>query len=198
MKNILIFGMLAILSFSLYAVTYTVGLESSFDFQSIQSAIDIAANGDSIIVHPVHTIRISIFREIIIPGSLFSLTADTAYISETIIDGQNQSNVITMIDVDEATVKVLQFKMGMQRGKHLTQAQACLRICYQWRQLIISNFEDSLNGLKTISNNIIRYNYANFGGGIISKDLKYTLKVMRYTETVLFQTEEVYILIRML
>jgi len=162
--------MLAILSFSLYAVTYTVGLESSFDFQSIQSAIDIAANGDSIIVHPgTYYENIDFLEKSLFLGSLFSLTADTAYISETIIDGQNQSNVITMIDVDEATVEGFTIQNGHAKRQAPYSGTGMSENITNGGGLIISNFEDSLNGLKTISNNIIRYNYANFGGGIISK-----------------------------
>ena len=167
MKKIIL-GLVLMLSFSLYALTYTVGLDQSFDFQSIQSAIDNAVNGDSIIVHPgVYYENIDFTGKSLFLGSLFSLTADTTYISQTIIDGQKLSNVITMIDVDEATVEGFTIQNGHANRQAPYHSYLSDNIT-SGGGLKIINFQESRGGLKIISNNIIKNNYANFGGGVWS------------------------------
>lgn len=168
MKKSLLLAFVLVLSFSLYAFTYTVGLGQSFVFQSIQSAIDNAVNGDSIIVHPgIYYENIDFLGKSLFLGSLFSLTADTTYISQTIIDGQKQSNVITMIDVDEGTVEGFTIQNGYANRQAPYHSYISQNITNGGGIKII-NYQESRGGLKVISNNIIKHNYANFGGGIWS------------------------------
>ena len=168
MKKRIILAFALALSLSLYAFTYTVGLDPSLDFQSIQSAIDNAVNGDSIIVHPgIYYENIDFLEKSLFLGSLFSLTADTTYISQTIIDGQKQSNVITMIDVDEATVEGFTIQNGHANRQAPYHGYVSENITNGGGVKII-NFYYKPGGLKILSNNIIKNNYANFGGGVWS------------------------------
>ena len=67
-----------------------------FEYLTIQSAIDAASVGDSIIVHPgTYFENINFNGKDIVLGSLFLITQDTSYIPFTVIDGQQSGSVVT-------------------------------------------------------------------------------------------------------
>ena len=68
------------------------------DYSTIQSAIDAAVNGDTILVQPgTYVENINFNGKNIIVASLFLTTADTSYIYQTIIDG-NQTGRVVIFD----------------------------------------------------------------------------------------------------
>lgn len=65
------------------------------DQESIQAGIDVAANGDTILVHPgTYLENIEISSKNLYISSLYLTTQDTSYISQTIIDGNQEDSVI--------------------------------------------------------------------------------------------------------
>jgi hypothetical protein len=63
------------------------------DVNSIQGGIDLAASGDTVLVHPgAYVENINFNGKNIVVGSLTLITGDTSYISQTIIDGSQASN----------------------------------------------------------------------------------------------------------
>ena len=79
----------------------SVGLESS-PFETIQSAIDYSLDGDTVLVYSgTYTENINYNGKNIVVGSLYLTTADTSYISSTIIDGNQNGSVLTINDTDD-------------------------------------------------------------------------------------------------
>ncbi|MCK9331496.1 MAG: DUF1565 domain-containing protein [Candidatus Cloacimonetes bacterium] len=156
-KIIILLGFIYILLNQLFAVTHTVGYETEYDYQSIQSAIDNAVNGDSIIVYPgIYYENINFLGKSLFLGSLYSLTADTSYVSQTIIDGQKQATVIALEYVDQATIE----GFTVQNGKgtygfddYDYELDGCGGI-YAYNSTLDLNY------------NIIKENFATTAGGI--------------------------------
>jgi hypothetical protein len=171
MKRVLILSLFVLIYLSLNALSYTVGLESSFDYQSIQSAIDNAVNGDSIIVYPgTYYENIDFLEKSLFLGSLYSLTADTTYISQTIIDGQKQNNVIVLCEVYEATIEGFTIQNGFAK-RQVEYVNYTSDNISNGGGIMIVNYEENPGVLITISNNIIKNNYADKGGGVWSRGI---------------------------
>jgi len=65
------------------------------DFPNIQSAIDNAIDGDTVLVHPgVYFENINFSGKNIVVGSLYMTTGDSSYISQTVIDGNEYGSVV--------------------------------------------------------------------------------------------------------
>jgi len=77
------------------------------DYPTIQQGIEAAINGDTVLVQPdTYLENISFNGKNITVGSLFLTTQDTAYISQTIIDG-NQSGIVVRFEDGESQDAVL-------------------------------------------------------------------------------------------
>lgn len=99
---ILFLNLISILEINLFGHTIYV----PDNYSSIQDAIESSNNGDTIIVKEgTYLENINLSGKNIVISSLFLLTNDTNYINTTIIDGNNNGSVITIInDEDESTV----------------------------------------------------------------------------------------------
>jgi parallel beta-helix repeat protein len=76
-------------------------------YATIQHGISISQNGDSIFVHPgIYNENINYNGKSIIIGSLYLTTQDTCYISQTIIDG-NENGSVVRFESNEDTTSVL-------------------------------------------------------------------------------------------
>ena len=88
--------LLAFVIFSIYSIQAQI-IHVPGDFPTIQQAIDAADNADTVLVQPgMYVENINFLGKDIVVGSLFLTTEDTAYVSQTIIDGdQNGTSVVT-------------------------------------------------------------------------------------------------------
>ena len=76
----------------------------SANFPTIQSGIDSAQHGDTVLVQPDRYIEnINFNAKNIIVGSLFITTGDTSYISQTIIDGNESGCVVVFENGEDST-----------------------------------------------------------------------------------------------
>ena len=77
-----------------FSITREVALDGSQTYTSIQTAINDAVSGDVVLVHPGRYLEnIDLSNKInLILASFEYTTADTSYISSTIIDGRNGNN----------------------------------------------------------------------------------------------------------
>ncbi len=77
------------------------------DYSTIQEGINVSVNTDTILVQPgTYTENINYNGKAVIVGSLFLTTQDTTYISQTIIDG-NQNDTVIRFECSEDSTSVL-------------------------------------------------------------------------------------------
>ena len=71
------------------------------DFETIQGAIDAAEEGDTVLVQPGEYVEnISFSGKRIVVASLFLTTGDPEFIAATIIDGNEESRVVSFTDLE--------------------------------------------------------------------------------------------------
>jgi len=130
------------------------------DFATIQGAIDMALDGDTILVQPGTYVENISYGGGIVLGSMFLITQDTSYISSTIIDG-SLGDVVASIG--SGTITGFSIKNGNDRG---IICSGSAKISH----MIISN--NTGGGIycqwssPTISHTIISNNTASIGAGI--------------------------------
>ena len=74
------------------------------EFPTIQQGIDASANGDTVLVQPATYHEIITFNgHNITLGSLYIITGDTSYISQTVIDGDFTGTVVTFSNQENLT-----------------------------------------------------------------------------------------------
>ncbi len=92
-KLLLVLFIILIVRVAIRANTITVSLDGSQDLTSIQLAVDCAADGDTILVHPGRYLEhVDIVDKSITVMSLYEFTGNPSDISNTIIDPNFQSN----------------------------------------------------------------------------------------------------------
>lgn len=80
------------------------------DIATISDAIDMATNGDTIIVFPgLYNENINFSGKNIVVGSLMMITDDTSYISTTIIDGSQNGSVVRFTNGESANAGLVGF-----------------------------------------------------------------------------------------
>ncbi|MCF7797886.1 MAG: T9SS type A sorting domain-containing protein [Lentisphaeria bacterium] len=88
--------LLFILAINLQATTYTVSTDSTGDFTSVQTAINQAVSGDTILIEPgTYYENINFSGKNLVVGSRYLLTQDNTYIGSTILDGNQNGRVVT-------------------------------------------------------------------------------------------------------
>ncbi|TKJ40814.1 hypothetical protein CEE37_07570 [candidate division LCP-89 bacterium B3_LCP] len=98
----LIIGILAYAGFASATI-----INVPVDYDTIQVAIDNAIVGDTILVQPgTYTENIDYDGKDLVIGSLFLVSGDTSYISQTIIDGDSSGSVVTFNN-EETSAAVL-------------------------------------------------------------------------------------------
>ncbi|MCL2063614.1 MAG: PKD domain-containing protein [Candidatus Cloacimonetes bacterium] len=94
--------------------THIVNHDGSGNFTSIQTAINFASNGDTIIVYPgTYNENLNIISKSIFLGSLFSTTGDENFINQTIIDGQKINSVINIHYAQYVTIEGFTIQNGL-------------------------------------------------------------------------------------
>ena len=94
--------------FVCYTFADTINIPA--DYSTIQAGIDVATNGDTILVQPgTYIENINFNGKNITVGSLFLTTADTSYISQTLIDGNQNGSVVTFESGEDSTAVLVGF-----------------------------------------------------------------------------------------
>ena len=141
----------------IYALMLSLSLHSTIinipaDYSTIQAGINASADTDTVLVQPgTYVENIDFNGHLITLGSLFLTTADTSYISLTVIDGNADGSVITFQSGEDSTAVITGFTI--QNGMIATM-------------LIDGGGIQCDSSSPTISNNIIKDNIAEMGSGI--------------------------------
>lgn len=108
---LLTFLSLIIVNFSeLFADTIIVDTTGTGNYLTIQEGIDAAIDGDTVLVHPAtYTENITFTGKNIIVSSLYLISHDTSYISQTIIDGNQNGSVVTFVNGEDTTAVLIGF-----------------------------------------------------------------------------------------
>lgn len=118
------------------------------DQPTIQAGIDAATNGDTVLVQPGTWVEnINFSGKNIVLASLFLTTSDTSYISQTAIDGNHTSSVITFENGEDSTAVLMGFTIQNGEAK-LGAGILCNNSHPKLDNLIISNNYLLLTGEK--------------------------------------------------
>ncbi len=160
MKLKLYIVFLFILSLSaIFATTLEVSLDGTKPYTEIQTAINQASTGDTVLVYPgtyYENINLSYANNLKL-YSLEAITNDSTFISTTIIDGNQNGTVINCTENGKAFT-VRGFSLTNGTGFDQTILASGGGIC-----IGASQFE--------LINLVIYNNYADFGGGMIISNL---------------------------
>ncbi len=110
---LLTFSSLIILNFSiLFADTIIVDTTGTGDYITIQEGIDASTDGDTVLVHPAtYTENIDFTGKNIVVASLFLISEDANYISQTIIDGNQNGSVVSFANGEDSTAVLMGFTL---------------------------------------------------------------------------------------
>jgi hypothetical protein len=115
MKNLII---RTILLFALYSAVLSAAIINvPADIDSIQSGIDLANDGDTVLVDVgIYYENINFNGKSITVGSLFLTTNDKSYIAKTIIDGSGSGCVVTFENEEDSTACLSGFTINNGKG----------------------------------------------------------------------------------
>jgi len=162
-KTTILLISLVIFTITLYATTHTVGTDGQQDFTTIQSAILVAEDGDSIIVYPgTYYENVDFLQKSLFLGSLYSTTQDRTYISQTIIDGMRQGPTVEVVNCEDVTIDGFTIQNGFFRYELTWMIYPIFRTSVPPGGGIFVNISTNV----IISNNIITNNVSISGGGV--------------------------------
>ena len=108
MKTLFFIIVFIIISSSLYSTIINV-----LEGQSIQAGIDAAANTDTVLVQPgTYFENINFSGKLITVASLYLTTADSIYISSTILDGSYTASVVVFESGEDSTAVLNGFSIS--------------------------------------------------------------------------------------
>jgi len=131
------------------------------EYTTIQAGIDVAVDGDTVLVQPgTYVENINYDGKNITVASLFVTTQDTTYISQTIIDGNQNGSVVTFENGEDSTTILTGF--SITNGGSLIDGAGifCENSSPTLKNLIITGNNNDL--IARIQNRI----YLGSGGGI--------------------------------
>jgi predicted outer membrane repeat protein len=147
------------------------------DQPTIQAGINVAVDGDTVLVQPgTYFENIDYIGKNITVASLFLTTQDTTYISQTLIDGNQNGSVVTFESGEDSTAVLCGFTLtnghdNYGGGIYCSNSDPTLE------NITISNnsalygggFFSEFNSNPILNNVIISDNNASYGGGIYSE-----------------------------
>ena len=160
MKRYLILVMI-LLPLICLSLTRQVALDGSQAYTSIQTAINDAVSGDMVLVHPgryLENINMSDKSNIVLASLEYS-TADTTYISSTIIDGSNGNTSTILCYENTVNCTISGFSITGGKGYAFLSGASLLQV--SGGGILIYR-----NNSLTIRNMDIFGNHATTGGGI--------------------------------
>ncbi|MBC8526140.1 MAG: right-handed parallel beta-helix repeat-containing protein, partial [Candidatus Cloacimonetes bacterium] len=155
-SKLVLFGFLLVISASLNATIINV----PEDQPTIQAGIDVASNGDTVLVHPgTYVENVNYNGKNITVASLFLTTQDSSYISQTIIDGNQDGSVVKFESGEDSTAILIGFTIinGFALSGYTPDGSG--------GGIFIDNSNPILEHI-IIQGNSARY----YGGGIYCKD----------------------------
>jgi hypothetical protein len=161
----------------LTSTIYEINQNGSGDYTVIQDGINVAANGDTVLVYPgTYFENLEIVGKYITLGSLYLTTGEELWISYTILDGNQESTVIRIEDTSiyggvNISGFIIQNGIGYQYGSDDDRAGGGIFI------------KDSSI---TIDKSIIQHNSANTDGGgiaLVDSYLNLSGSSIRYNES---------------
>jgi len=107
--KIITFSLIIFIPISLFSTIINVPT----DQPTIQAGIDVAADGDTVLVQPgTYFENINYNGKHITVASLFLTTQDTTYISQTVIDGNENGSVVTFDSGEDSTAVMTGFTIS--------------------------------------------------------------------------------------
>ncbi len=181
MKRCLLTALLMLMSIAGFAVTLNVAIDGSGQYTVIQDAIEVATNGDTVLVHPGRYIEnIDYIGKSITVCSLEATTNDSTYITSTIIDGNRNGSCVAFRNAEQnASLRgftltngsgFLTYDESTRGGGIMVYADCSVSLI---NCNIFGNYAGSGAGLSTLKCSVflsglkIHHNYAiSHGGGI--------------------------------
>ncbi len=168
------------------ALTFSQIINIPDDYPTIQQGIDAASTCDTVLVDTgTYVENINFNGKNITVASLFLITHDTSYISQTVIDGGNGNNssVVAFYNGEDSTALLCGFVLQNGEGtwvgdypsvRNLGGGIYCFESNPTFQNLIITNNEsyDAGGGIyfelsqSTLQNVTIKNNSSQFGGGV--------------------------------
>ena len=106
MKIMILLSFILLLNFFLFSTIINI----PDDQPTIQQGIDASVNGDTVLVQPgTYVENINFNGNNITVASLFLTTQDTIYISETVIDGNQNGSVVTFENEEDSSAEFIGF-----------------------------------------------------------------------------------------
>jgi len=117
MKRLILFVLLLVIHTSLIAHTYTVSLDGTGDYTTIQDGIDASSNGDTVLVFPeTYFENIDYNGKNITLASLYLTTQIDSFVKTTIIDGNQNGSVVRAINGEDETAMLCGFTIQNGSG----------------------------------------------------------------------------------
>ncbi len=112
MKTIL--TILVLIPLALSAAILQVSLDGTQAYDNIQNAVHAAANQDTILIHPgTYYENIQIIGRNLTIGSLELITADSTYITQTVVDANQSGSCFSITEDSEVTLQGLYLTNGI-------------------------------------------------------------------------------------
>ena len=154
------------------------------NYSSIQEAIEVSANSDTVLVEEnTYFENIDYKGKNIVIGSLFLITNDTSIISKTIIDGSANGSVVTIKNNEDSTAMLIGFtirngKTKYGGGIYIVSASPTITNCIITNNTLedtnpfgggiyLRGSQSTIYGCEIMYNTVIGMNNSNgWGGGI--------------------------------
>jgi len=171
------FSILLISLFCFSSNVYSKIINITSEVKSIQDAINLANDGDTIFVHPgIYNENINFNGKEIIVTSLYSLIKDDRYISKTVINGKEQCSVVTFENEEARNSCLIGFTIQNGKDDWSGGGIYCENSSPTLKHLIIKDNQAGGGGglfcidqsCPYLQNVLITNNKAEKGGGIMS------------------------------